>query len=116
VVASRRQTQGAGPPVERGYVAFDFRFPHVSHLPQSLTYIVERIKLLVHLLRNLGQSHNITAEKLREAGQDVRRSISPPERLQILDEVYSVRHMEERYMTDDICKCRDITINQPSQY
>ncbi|QKX57500.1 uncharacterized protein TRUGW13939_04614 [Talaromyces rugulosus] len=62
----------------------------------------ERIKLLVHLLRNLGHSHDITAEKLREAGQDVRRSISPPERLQILDEVYSVRHMEERYLRGDI--------------
>ncbi|CRG88329.1 hypothetical protein PISL3812_05358 [Talaromyces islandicus] len=62
----------------------------------------ERIKLLVHLLRNLGESHDITAEKLREAGQDVRRSISPPERLQILDEVYSVRHMEERYLRGDI--------------
>lgn len=64
----------------------------------------ERIQLLIHILRELGESHDVTAEKLRDAGQDVRRSISPPERLQILDEVYSVRHMEERYLRGEICK------------
>ncbi|KAH8694128.1 hypothetical protein BGW36DRAFT_300225 [Talaromyces proteolyticus] len=62
----------------------------------------ERITLLVHILRKLGDSHDITADKLRDAGQDVRRSISPPERLHILDEVYSVRHMEERYLRGEI--------------
>uniref|UniRef100_A0A093VTJ0 Subtelomeric hrmA-associated cluster protein AFUB-079030/YDR124W-like helical bundle domain-containing protein n=1 Tax=Talaromyces marneffei PM1 TaxID=1077442 RepID=A0A093VTJ0_TALMA len=64
----------------------------------------ERIQLLIHILRELGESHDVTAEKLRDAGQDVRRSISPPERLQILDEVYSVRHMEERYLRGEICE------------
>lgn len=66
--------------------------------------ILERIQLLIHILRELGESHDVSAERLRDAGQDVRRSISPPERLQILDEIYSVRHMEERYLRGEICK------------
>ncbi|EED12276.1 hypothetical protein TSTA_003350 [Talaromyces stipitatus ATCC 10500] len=74
----------------------------VTHKEPDHLLKPERIQLLIHILRELGGSHGITAEKLREAGQDVRRSISPPERLQILDEVYNVRHMEERYIRGEI--------------
>jgi hypothetical protein len=65
---------------------------------------VERIRLLIHILRELGESHGITAEKLREAGQDVRRQISPIERLKVLDEIYNVRNAEEKYLRGEICK------------
>ncbi|KAF5006491.1 hypothetical protein F66182_15827, partial [Fusarium sp. NRRL 66182] len=74
----------------------------VTHKEPDHLLKPERIQLLIHILRELGESHGVTAEKLRDAGQDVRRSISPPERLQILDEVYSVRHMEERYLRGEM--------------
>lgn len=64
----------------------------------------ERIRLLIHILRELRESHGITAEKLREAGQDVRRQITPAERLNVLDEIYNVREAEERYLRGEICE------------
>lgn len=64
----------------------------------------ERIRLLIHILRELRESHGITAEKLREAGQDVRRQITPAERLKVLDEIYTVRQAEERYLSGEICE------------
>lgn len=67
-----------------------------------LTDLSERIRLLIHILRELGDSHGITAEKLRDAGQDVRRQIQPTERLKVLDEIYYVRTAEERYLRGEI--------------
>lgn len=67
-----------------------------------LTFIIERVRLLIHILCELRTSHDITAEKLKEAGQDVRRQISPVERLEVLDEIYYVRQMEEHFMCGDI--------------
>lgn len=58
----------------------------------------ERIRLLVHILTELRTSHGITAQRLREADQTIRRQISPVERLQILDEVYRVREEEEKFL------------------
>lgn len=57
---------------------------------------------MIHILCELRSSHDITAEKLREAGQDVRRQISPVERLEVLDEIYYVRQMEEHCLNGDI--------------
>lgn len=51
----------------------------------------------MHILCELRESHAITAQKLREAGQDVHRQIAPPQRLFILDEIYDVREIEELY-------------------
>ncbi|ODM14263.1 hypothetical protein SI65_10318 [Aspergillus cristatus] len=68
-----------------------------DHLPKP-----ERVRLLIHILCELRVSHDITAEKLKEAGQDVRRQISPAERLEVLDEIYYVRQMEEHYLAGDI--------------
>ncbi|KAI9045598.1 DUF2841 domain-containing protein [Aspergillus affinis] len=62
----------------------------------------ERIRLLVHILCELRESHNITSEKLKDAGQDVRRGIVPEERLQVLDEIYYVRDMEELHLDGKI--------------
>ncbi|KAJ5692589.1 hypothetical protein N7462_002012 [Penicillium macrosclerotiorum] len=62
----------------------------------------DRLKLLVHILCELKDSHEVTAEKLRDAGQDVRRQITPENRLQVLDEIYFVRHMEEQYLDGKI--------------
>lgn len=66
------------------------------------TFTTERVRLLIHILCELRSSHDITAEKLKEAGQDVRRQISPSERLDVLDEIYYVRQMEEHYLAGDI--------------
>ena len=63
---------------------------------------IDRLRLLVHILCELKDSHGVTADKLREAGQDVRRQISPANRLQVLDEIYFVRQMEERYEDGEI--------------
>ncbi|KAJ5917816.1 hypothetical protein N7454_010191 [Penicillium verhagenii] len=62
----------------------------------------DRLRLLVHILCELKDSHGVTAEKLRDAGQDVRRQITPANRIQVLDEIYFVRQMEERYLDGEI--------------
>ncbi|KAG2024793.1 hypothetical protein GB937_003493 [Aspergillus fischeri] len=64
--------------------------------------LLERIRLLMHILCELRESHAITAQKLREAGQDVHRQITPPQRLFILDEIYDVREIEELYLSGKI--------------
>ncbi|KAJ6038591.1 uncharacterized protein N7446_005394 [Penicillium canescens] len=64
-----------------------------DHLPK-----VERIRLLVHILRELRISHGISVAKLQEADQPIRSQIFPPERLQILDELYQVRQQEEQIL------------------
>ncbi|KAL2829734.1 hypothetical protein BDW59DRAFT_33401 [Aspergillus cavernicola] len=69
----------------------------------------ERIRLLAHILCELRESHGVTAEKLKEAGQDVRRQISPAKRLHVLDEIYYVRGMEELYLDGKISS--DTTIH-----
>lgn len=76
--------------------------PNSTRQNSLLTFIIERVRLLIHILCELRTSHDITAEKLKEAGQDVRRQISPVERLEVLDEIYYVRQMEEHFMCGDI--------------
>ncbi|KAJ5930916.1 hypothetical protein N7466_006409 [Penicillium verhagenii] len=55
----------------------------------------ERIALLIHILCDMHISHGITARRLKSAEQVVRRQIVPSERLQLLDELYRVRELEE---------------------
>lgn len=73
-----------------------------------------RVKLLVHILCELKDSHGITAEKLREAGQDVRRQINPPIKAEVLDEIYFVRQMEEQYIDGKIDENTLIQISHTS--
>lgn len=65
---------------------------------------------MIHILCELRASHDITAEKLKEAGQDVRRQISPAERLEVLDEIYYVRQMEEHYLSGHIGSLHSIAL------
>ncbi|KAJ5769599.1 hypothetical protein N7520_004158 [Penicillium odoratum] len=58
----------------------------------------ERIRLLVYLLCELRTSYGITARRLREADQPIRRQITPVERLQMMDEIYEVREEEEKLL------------------
>ncbi|KAJ5197719.1 uncharacterized protein N7498_006836 [Penicillium cinerascens] len=62
----------------------------------------DRLELLIHILCELKDTHGVTADKLRRAGQNVRCQIMPADRLQILDEIYYVRQMEERFMDGKI--------------
>jgi hypothetical protein len=66
---------------------------------------LDRLRLLVHILCELKDSHGVTTDKLRDAGQDVRRQITPAHRLCVLDEIYYVRRMEERYLDGEIGRC-----------
>ncbi|KAJ5449483.1 uncharacterized protein N7458_005932 [Penicillium daleae] len=61
------------------------------------TYSTQRIRLLVHILRELRFSHGISVSKLKEASQLICHQITP-ERLQILDEIYEVRREEENFL------------------
>lgn len=74
----------------------------VTHKEPDHLIKPERIRLLVHILCELSDSHGITSEKLKEAGLDVRRQINPPERLRVLDEIYYVRQMEESFLKGEI--------------
>ncbi|KAI5301890.1 hypothetical protein KEM56_001247 [Ascosphaera pollenicola] len=62
----------------------------------------ERIRLLIHIFRNLRQSRGINVDKLEEAGLDAVRQIKPSDRLNILKEIYMVRRLEEEY--EDGCR------------
>lgn len=53
--------------------------------------------MLIHIFRNLRKSRAVTAGKLKEAGLDVIRQIKPTDRLNILNEIYRVRSLEEAY-------------------
>ncbi|PYI13499.1 hypothetical protein BO99DRAFT_407463 [Aspergillus violaceofuscus CBS 115571] len=74
----------------------------VTHKEPDHLFKPERIKLLVHILCNLKDSKGITAEKLQEAGQDVKRQIEPTKRQDVLDEIFYVRKMEELYLDGKI--------------
>ncbi|KAJ5166080.1 hypothetical protein N7492_006376 [Penicillium capsulatum] len=62
----------------------------------------DRIRLLVHILCDLKDTHGVTAGKLRMASFDQRRYITPAIRLQVLDEIYLMRQMEEQFLDGEI--------------
>ncbi|KAJ5464912.1 uncharacterized protein N7458_000598 [Penicillium daleae] len=76
----------------------------VNHREPDHLLKAERIRLLVHILCQLQTSHGITARRLKEADQSIRRQISPANRLEILDEIYQVREEEEKFLegTNDV--------------
>lgn len=68
---------------------------------RGLTLFTERVALLVHILRKL-DSCGITPEKLQEVAHDARRQLKPPEKIEIFDEIFRVRRMEQRYERGEI--------------
>ncbi|KAJ5826380.1 hypothetical protein N7474_003518 [Penicillium riverlandense] len=68
-----------------------------DHLPK-----VERIRLLVHILRELCGSHGISVTQLEKADQSIRRLISPPKLVHVLDEIYYVRRQEEQFLNGNL--------------
>ncbi|KAH2461412.1 hypothetical protein KXV71_005361 [Aspergillus fumigatus] len=62
---------------------------------------LERLSLLIHIIRKLGR-FGITTDQLQEIAHDCKRRLSNPHQLQILDEVFRVRRIEERYERGEV--------------
>lgn len=87
---------------------------HLKKEGKSLTYrlftdhlylqsITERVDLLVHIVRKLGRI-GVTADKLLEIAFDCRRQLKEQEKFTIIEEIFKVRKMEERYERGEIGK------------
>jgi hypothetical protein len=63
--------------------------------------IIDRIELLLHIVRKLG-SHGITADKLKEVAGDTKRSLKHPSHVEIIYEILRVRKMEERFERGEV--------------
>ncbi|KAH1912482.1 hypothetical protein KXW47_007892, partial [Aspergillus fumigatus] len=61
----------------------------------------QRLSLLIHIIRKLGR-FGITTDQLQEIAHDCKRRLSSPHKLQILDEVFRVRRIEERYERGEV--------------
>lgn len=62
---------------------------------------------MIHIFRKLGK-YGITAEKLKEVAHDFKRQIKPPERIEILDEIFRVRKLEERFERGEVGTYRSV--------
>lgn len=60
---------------------------------------IERIRLLIHIVRELHTSHGITVETLKIADRPIRDQIRPKSRLRFLEEIYDIRGAEERLLS-----------------
>ncbi|KAL4890364.1 hypothetical protein BDV59DRAFT_97272 [Aspergillus ambiguus] len=61
----------------------------------------QRIRLLIHIVRKLGR-FGITPDKLQEVAYDSKRQLRPTTKIEVLDEIFKVRRMEERYERGEI--------------
>lgn len=61
---------------------------------------IDRIPLLMHILRNLGE-YGVTSDKLREVAHDSKKTLQEGG-IEILDEVFRVRKLEERYERNEV--------------
>ncbi|KAJ5369357.1 uncharacterized protein N7496_009117 [Penicillium cataractarum] len=68
-----------------------------DHLPKT-----ERIRLLIHIVRELRVSHGITVDTLREADRSIRDQIRPRSKFKFLEEVYNLREAEEWLLSGQI--------------
>jgi hypothetical protein len=77
--------------------------PENLHCHVILLTDLERLSLLIHIIRKLGR-FGITTDQLQEIAHDCKRQLRGPHRLQILDEVFGVRRIEERYERGEVGK------------
>ncbi|KAB8075909.1 hypothetical protein BDV29DRAFT_189797 [Aspergillus leporis] len=61
----------------------------------------QRIRLLIHIVRKLGK-FGITPEKLQEVAHDSKRQLRPTSKIDVLDEIFKVRRMEERHERGEV--------------
>jgi hypothetical protein len=65
----------------------------------KLTIFSERIRLLIYILRREGllTKRHATTKRLQQFTSSIRQRVRPAERLEILDEIFRVRRLEEEY-------------------
>ncbi|KAJ5800718.1 uncharacterized protein N7518_002786 [Penicillium psychrosexuale] len=75
----------------------------------------DRIKLLVHIIRELG-GRKITADKLKEVAGDTKRNLEHPSDVKIIYEILRVRKTEERFERSEVSadKVEYVTYYNPS--
>jgi len=56
------------------------------------------VRLLIHIIRKLG----IESDKLKDIAHDIKRQIEPQERIDILDELFRVRKLEEQLERQEV--------------
>lgn len=88
-------------------------------------FYLERIHLLIHILRCLPRTYGLTTDLLEEATRSIRRRIEPADRLDVLTEIYIVRQLEERYENGEIgewihcdrysCRCARTNYSWPDK-
>ncbi|KKK22477.1 hypothetical protein ARAM_000617 [Aspergillus rambellii] len=61
----------------------------------------QRLRLLIHILRKLGK-FGITSDKLQEVAHDSKRQLRPEEKMEILNEIFRVRRLEERFERGEV--------------
>ncbi|KAE8150702.1 hypothetical protein BDV25DRAFT_153852 [Aspergillus avenaceus] len=61
----------------------------------------QRIRLLIHIVRRLGR-FGITPDKLQEVAHDSKRQLRPTNKIEVLDEIFKVRRLEERYERGEV--------------
>lgn len=66
-----------------------------------LTSLPDRIELLLHIIRKLGD-YGITADKLKEVAGDTKRSLKHSSHVDIIYEILRVRKMEERFERGEV--------------
>ncbi|EEH49732.2 uncharacterized protein PADG_05811 [Paracoccidioides brasiliensis Pb18] len=76
--------------------------PGVIHKEPDHLKKIPRVNLLIHIFRNLRKSHGITSQKLKAAGAEAQKQCRPGEKAAILNEIYRVREIEERYERGEI--------------
>lgn len=74
--------------------------PGVIHKEPDHLKMEYRIPLLMHILRNLGE-YGVTSDKLREVAHDSKKTLQEGG-IEILDEVFRVRKLEERYERNEV--------------
>ncbi|OXV07331.1 hypothetical protein Egran_04904 [Elaphomyces granulatus] len=75
--------------------------PGVMHREPDHLKKDQRLCLMVHIIRNLGR-HGVTADKLKEVAYDAKRQLNAPEKMEVLDEIFRVRKLEERFERDEV--------------
>ncbi|KAL2818463.1 hypothetical protein BDW59DRAFT_165537 [Aspergillus cavernicola] len=79
--------------------------PGVQHKEPDHLKKEQRLRLLIHILRKLGK-FNITSDKLLEVAQDSKRQLRPEEsmeeKMEILNEIFRVRRLEERFERGEV--------------
>ena len=88
---------------------------------ECLQISTERVELLVHIVRRLGRI-GVTADKLLDIAFDCRRQLKEQEKFSIIEEIFKVRRLEERYERGEVGKhplefhTKDVSVSSLTPY